>query len=179
MTRGVQVYAFEPESQNYGLLNRNIVANGLGARVKAYCLALSNHTGLGELHLSKFTIGGSCHSLDERVNHMHMPAKPAFSQGCYATSLDELVASNTVPVPDHIKIDVDGFEPAVVSGAEKSIRTGKVRSLLIEINQNLDDHMRLVEALVKWGFRYDLAQVARVVRQSGTFKGCAEYVFVR
>jgi len=179
MTRRVRVYAFEPESQNYGLLNRNIVANGLDERVKAYCLALSNYTGLGELHLSQFVAGGSCHSLDEPVNHMHAPVKPAFSQGCFATSLDELVADNTVPVPDHIKIDVDGFEPAVVSGAEKTIRTGKVRSLLIEINQNLDDHMRLVETLGKWGFRYDPAQVERVLRPSGPFKGCAEYVFVR
>jgi FkbM family methyltransferase len=179
MTRRVRVYAFEPESQNFALLNRNIFANSLGENVKAYCLALSNYTGLGELHLSKFVLGGSCHSLDERVNHMHQPVRPDFSQGCYATSLDELVAEGTVPVPEHIKIDVDGFEPAVVSGAEKTIREGKVRSLLIEINQNLDDHQRLVETLVKWGYRYDPSQVARVVRPSGTFKGCAEYVFVR
>lgn len=178
-TRRVRVYAFEPESQNYALLNRNIVANRLDDRVRAYCLALSNYTSLGELHLSEFVAGGSCHSLDEPVNHAHAPMKPAFTQGCFSTSLDELVADNTVPVPDHIKIDVDGFEPAVVGGAEKSIRSGKVRSLLIEINQNLDDHLRLVKTLEKWGFRYDPAQVARVVRPSGPFKGCAEYVFVR
>jgi len=179
ITRRVRVYAFEPESQNYALLNRNIVANRLDERVKAYCLALSNYTGLGELHLSQFVTGGSCHSLDERVDHMHAPAKPAFSQGCFATTLDELVADNTVPEPEHIKIDVDGFEPAVIGGAEKTIRSGKVRSMLIEINQNLDDHMRLVETLGKWGFRFDPTQVARVVRPSGPFKGCAEYVFVR
>lgn len=179
LTRRVRVYAFEPESQNYALLNRNIVANNLGQRVRAYCLALSNYTALGELHLSEFVAGGSCHSLDEPVNYMLAPSRPVFTQGCFSTSLDELIADNTVPEPDHIKIDVDGFEPAVVAGAEKTIRKGKVKSLLIEINQNLDDHMRLVHRLGTWGFRHDPAQVARVLRPSGPFKGCAEYVFVR
>lgn len=31
-TRGARVFAFEPEAQNYALLNRNIVLNNLGAR---------------------------------------------------------------------------------------------------------------------------------------------------
>lgn len=179
MTRGVLVYGFEPESQNYAVLNRNIIANGLHERVKAFCVALSDRTGLGELHLSQFIAGSSCHSLNARVDFKHDPVDPVFSQGCIAATLDELIAAGSVPVPDHIKIDVDGFEPAVVKGARRTIREGGVRSLLIEINQNLDDHMALVEELVGWGYRYDPAQVARVVRRSGDFKGCAEYVFQR
>jgi hypothetical protein len=39
--------------------------------------------------------------------------------------------------------------------------------------------MELVDMLEDWGFRFDPAQVARVERRSGMFKGCAEYVFVR
>ncbi len=45
-TRGVTVYAFEPESQNYALLNKNIFYNQLGDRVHAYGVALSDHNGL-------------------------------------------------------------------------------------------------------------------------------------
>jgi len=179
MTCGVRVFAFEPESQNYALLNRNILANGLSDRVKAYCLAMSNYTGYGDLYLSRFMVGGSCHSFDEEVDYKHDPMLSAFAQGCVSARLDDLVAERVVPEPDHIKIDVDGFEPNVVAGAENVIRGNKLRSLLIEINQNLPDHMEMVEQLVKWGYRYDKAQVARVERQSGSFKGCAEYVFVR
>jgi FkbM family methyltransferase len=179
MTRGVRVFAFEPESQNYALLNRNILANGLDERVTAYCLALSDRAGLGELHLSRFQAGGSCHSLNERVDFKHDPMRPAYTQGCVSATLDELVAAGKVPLPDHVKIDVDGFEPQVIDGARRTIREGKVRSLLIEINQNLADHMELVDMLEDWGFRFDPAQVARVERRSGMFKGCAEYVFVR
>src|SRR5262245_39234556 len=51
-TRGVRVFAFEPEAQNYALLNRNIALNGLGPRVTAYCLALSNEAGYSEPHMT-------------------------------------------------------------------------------------------------------------------------------
>jgi FkbM family methyltransferase len=178
-TRGTRVFAFEPESQNYALLNRNILLNGLEKLVSAYCLAISDVAGLSQLHLSQFAAGGSCHSLGEKLDFKHQPMKPAFSQGCVSDRLDDLVASGVVPEPDHIKIDVDGFEPKVIAGAQRIIAGTKLRSLLIEVNQNLPDHMQMVAALNVLGFRHDPAQVAAAERRAGAFKGCAEYVFKR
>jgi FkbM family methyltransferase len=178
-TRGVTVYAFEPEAQNYAVLNRNLLLNGLGDRVKAYCVALSDTAGLSELHLSRVLIGGSCHSLGEPVDFKHEPMQPAFSQACVAARLDDLVASSAVPQPTHMKIDVDGFEPKVVRGAARVVRDPRLRSLLVEVNQNLADHRALVAELGELGFRHDPVQVARAERKDGIFKGCAEYVFRR
>lgn len=178
-TRGVRVFAFEPEAQNFALLNRNIFLNGLGELVSSYCLAMSDAAGLSKLHLSQFMAGGSCHSLGEQVNFKHEPMQPAYSQGCVAARLDDLVASGAVPEPDHIKIDVDGFEPKVIAGARRIIEGKKLRSLLIEVNQNLADHIQMVGELNALGFSHDAAQVAAAERKSGAFKGCAEYVFKR
>lgn len=178
-TRGTRVYAFEPEAQNFALLNRNIVLNALNGRVSAYCAALSDATGVSELHLSDLRAGGSCHSLGEKVDFRHEPMQPAYSQGCVSFRLDELVARNVLPCPTHVKIDVDGFEPKVVAGARETVRDSRVRSLLIEVNRNLEDHRAMVDELAGMGFRYDAAQVAAVERKSGPFTGCAEYVFQR
>jgi len=178
-TRGVRVFAFEPESQNYGLLNRNLMLNELGESVKAYCLALSDAAGLSELHLASTDPGTSCHQLGEKVDHHHRPAKPRFSQGCVSARLDDLVRDGVVPPPQHIKIDVDGFEPKVIAGAAQQLRAPQLRSLLIEVNQNLPDHMAMVRELNQLGFAHDAAQVARAERKDGAFKGCAEYVFRR
>jgi FkbM family methyltransferase len=178
-TRGAQVYAFEPEAQNYGLLNRNLVHNGLGGKVKAFCLALSDRAGLGELHLATLEAGGSCHSFGERVDYKRAPMQPRYSQGCVSARLDDLVRDGAVPAPHYIKIDVDGFEPRVIAGAAQVIRSPHTKSLLIEVNHNIPDHHEMVAELNGLGFKHDPAQVARAERKEGPFKGCAEYVFRR
>lgn len=178
-TRGARVFAFEPEAQNYALLNRNIALNGLDGQIKAYCVALSDTGGYSDLHLSELRLGGSCHSLGEQVDFKHEPMNPEFSQGCVAARLDDLVAAGVVPIPHYMKIDVDGFEPKVITGSRKVLADRKLRSLLIETNQNLADHRQMVEELQFLGFRYDPAQVAAAKRETGPFKGVAEYVFRR
>lgn len=178
-TRGVRVFAFEPEAQNYGLLNRNLVMNELGGQVKAYCLALSDRAGYSELHLATLDAGGSCHQLGEKVDYNHRPKEPRYSQGCIAARLDDLVRDGVVPPPQHIKIDVDGFEPKVIAGAAEVLRAPHTRSLLIEVNQNLADHLEMVRELNALGYVHDPAQVKRAERKDGPFKGCAEYVFHR
>lgn len=178
-TRATRVYAFEPESQNYALLNRNIHGNRLQDRVKAYCMGLSDKSGLFDLHMADMRVGGSCHSVDEALDFEHKPLKTQFVQGCVAATLDELVADGAVPVPHHIKIDVDGFEPKVIAGARATLEKPAVRSLLIETNQNLDDHRAMVRELNALGFMHDAAQVLRAERKEGAFKGVAEHVFRR
>lgn len=178
-TRGVKVYAFEPEAQNYALLNRNLVHNGLDGRVKAFCLALSDAAGFGELHLATLEAGGSLHSYGERVDFNRQPVTPKFSQGCVSARLDDLVRDGVIPVPTHLKLDVDGFEPKVIAGARELLRDERLKSVLVEVNHNLADHRAMVDELGRLGFRYDQAQVARAERTEGPFKGCAEYVFRR
>jgi FkbM family methyltransferase len=178
-TRRVRVFAFEPESQNYALLNRNILMNGIGGLVQAFCVGLSDQSGLSRLFMSDLRAGGSCHALGEALDFEHKPLAATFTQGSVAATLDGLVASGALPVPNHIKIDVDGFEPKVVAGASTTLRDPSVRSLLIETNPHLADHAAMIGELEALGFRYDPAQVKRAERKEGTFKGVAEYVFKR
>jgi FkbM family methyltransferase len=178
-TRGVKVFAFEPEAQNYALLNRNILFNRLQQLVKAYCIGLSDKAGLTDLYMADVTAGGSCHALGEAVDYKYEPLPVAFAQGCMAARLDDLVEAGQIPTPTHIKIDVDGIEPKVVAGARKTLENEAVRSALIELNLNLADHRELVRELDGLGFRCDPAQVERSMRQDGPFKGVAEHVFTR
>jgi FkbM family methyltransferase len=178
-TRKARVYAFEPESQNYALLNKNILLNDLSERVTAYCMGLSDTSGLSQLHMADLRAGGSCHSVGEALDFKLEPLATVFTQGCVAARLDDLVRDKALPVPNHIKIDVDGFEPKVIAGARNTLADPLVKSLLIETNQNLDEHMDMVHELNAMGFRHDARQVARASRKEGTFEGVAEYVFRR
>lgn len=177
--RGARVLAFEPESQNYGLLNKNIFTNRLDALVHAYPVALSDTFGLDKLYLSEFVTGGSCHNFGESVDFDGRPFRSGFAQGCIAVSLDQLVADYGFVIPDHIKVDVDGIEHKVIAGARKTLESGRVQSVLIEINTNRADHMDTVQAMESLGYRWSAEQVALAQRTEGAFKGVGNYIFVR
>jgi FkbM family methyltransferase len=177
--RDAQVFAFEPESQNYALLCRNLVINNLSDRVTAFCCALSDEAKFSTIHLSDFTIGGSCHSFDASVDFKLEQRKSPFVQGCFSARVDQLVADGLLPVPNHIKIDVDGFEHKVIAGAAETLRHPEVRSLIIEINPHLAAHRQIIDDLVRLGFHFNPAQVAHAARTEGAFTGVGEYVFRR
>jgi FkbM family methyltransferase len=178
-TRKARVYAFEPESQNYALLNRNIELNGLSERVVAYCMGLSDAAGLTTLYLGDNRLGGSNHAVGEALNFELQPMQTLARQGCISAKLDDLVAAGAVPVPNHIKIDVDGFEPRVIAGAMKTLANPAVKSLLIETNQNVALHLAMIRNLNTLGFQHDVAQVNRAERKDGVFEGVAEIIFRR
>jgi FkbM family methyltransferase len=178
-TRNVRTFAFEPESQNYALLCRNIVMNGLTDNVVAYCMALSDAASFSLLHLSQFEPGGSCHSFGEKINHHLESRDTKLSQGCVSTTLDKLVADGVLPVPTHIKIDVDGIEHKVLAGCSNVLRDARLKSVLVEINTNLEQHRKIVDDMKALGFNYSDAQVAKALRTEGAFKGVGNYVFHR
>jgi FkbM family methyltransferase len=178
-TRGVRTFAFEPESQNYALLCRNIVMNGLMEHVVAYCLALSDTASYSLLHLSQFQPGGSCHSFGEMIDHNLEHRDTKLSQGCISTTLDTLVAGGVLPTPNHIKIDVDGLEHKVLAGCRSVLADRSLKSVLVEINTNLEQHRKIIADMKAIGFDFSEQQVARSRLTDGAFKGVGNYVFCR
>lgn len=178
-TRNVRTFAFEPESQNYALLYRNIVMNGLSENVIAYCMALSDTSSYSLLHLSQFELGGSCHSFGEKVNHHLERRDTKLSQGCVSTTLDTLVSGGVLPVPNYIKIDVDGIEHKVLAGCQNVLTDPRVKSVLVEINTHLEQHRKIIADMQALGFSYSDAQVAKAQRTEGAFEGIGNYVFHR
>jgi len=176
-TRGVKVFAFEPESQNYALLNMNLFMNGLSEQVSAYCLALSSAAGFDHLHLARFEPGGSCHAFGAPLDPNLKPTRTEFRQGCFAAPLDDLVDAGVVPAPTHVKIDVDGLEHAVVQGMERTLASAGLKSVLIEINGALEEHQALATRLVELGFHVDDRQRAASLQTEGYFAGAGNIIF--
>jgi len=165
--KGVNVFSFEPEAENYSLLMRNILLNN--HKSTAFCMAISKASKVGTLNLSQIGAGGSCHMFGD-------PQDKFIHQGCLAMSLDELLAAG-LPQPTHIKIDVDGLEADVIHGATEVLK--KVDSILVEINTSLPNHVDLVKHLKDNGFTYSQEQVDAAIRKEGNFKGVAEFLFTK
>lgn len=180
-TRGTSVFAFEPESQNFALLNKNIALNELQNRVKPFCVALSDKSGLDYLYLSNFAWDGgdSCHSLGEEVGFDLQPRKSPFVQGCASSTIDAAIEQGVLPIPHFIKIDVDGIEHKVINGAWKTLQDPTVKSICVEINTNLPEHNEIIRKLQGLGFVYNPHQVRSATRSEGAFGGCAEFILDR
>jgi len=146
-------------------------------KVRAFCLSLSNQTGLGYLNLQDFRAGSSCHQYNSDRDFKGEEMKPVFKQGSFSVTLDYLVENKMIPQPTKIKIDVDGLEPAVVEGAMSTI--SKAQSVLIEVNTNLETHTAMIEKMEKMGFFYNKNQVQNSIRKQGLFQGVSEFLFYR
>jgi FkbM family methyltransferase len=173
---GARVYAFEPESQNYAVLNRNIMMNEFNDRVTAYPIALSNTAKVSTLNLSNFIAGGSCHTFGENTDFRLEERPVGLQQGCGSMTLNNFCRELGI-MPDHIKIDVDGIEHLVLQGMNYILSEAK--SVLIEINTSLDEHMELIGIMTEAGFVYSEHQVGIAVRKEGTFKGVGNYIFYK
>lgn len=178
IVRGAKVLAFEPESQNFALLNKNIFSNKLDGLVTAYPVALSSSFEFSSLYLSGFITGGSCHNFGESVDFNDKPFQSDFEQGCLAIPLDRLISDFGFPAPDHIKIDVDGLEHKVIDGAIATIQSG-VKSLLVEVNTLRQDHLQIAHLLEGLGFTWSEELVEQHIRKSGPFEGTGNFIFHR
>jgi hypothetical protein len=80
--------------------------------------------------------------------------------------LDEYLEAAGVSTVDLLKIDVEGYEPNVLRGAHKAIAAGRIRAVLIELN---DPALRSVgssaqevfDHLLSLGYRDGLSQPFR------------------
>lgn len=174
--KGVRVHAFEPESQNFALLIRNVILNNFSDIITAWPLALSDHISLDILHLSSLVAGGSCHAYGESIDFKGRQHQFPHQQGSVSTTLDHFTAK--YGTANHIKIDVDGFEHLVVKGGLHTFQSAK--SVLIELNTTYPDHMEYVlPKMAELGFNYDTAQAVDSRRKEGPFKGVGNYVFYK
>lgn len=176
--RGVRVFAFEPEAQNFALLNRNIYLNKLQETVSGYNLALGSSHRIGDLYLSGDIAGGALNNFGEATDFNHKPFVARFKQGVLCLTLDELVDRYNLPAPTHVKIDVDGLEREIVDGAKGLLRNPQLKSVLIELNSKLPAHTALIGILAEIGFRVENKQ-STTTEANSPFGDQHNYIFAR
>jgi hypothetical protein len=66
--------------------------------------------------------------------------------------LDDLSPLFGLPRPHHIKLDVDGAEHAILSGARETLADPKLRSVLVELEGGRPGQDRIAADLRSFGF---------------------------
>lgn len=140
-TRTARAVCFEPDAANYYRLSANLVANDFGARAVVFPVALSDTTGLATFNSSLFLAGKAENWLSPgtelfgaAVPPNPWQQTPRLQTGCPTFHLDGFLAQAPfLPLPTHLKIDVDSVEVAILRGALQTLRRPPMRHLLVEL----------------------------------------------
>jgi FkbM family methyltransferase len=125
-----RVFAFEPESHNFGNLCGNLRLNRV-ANVTPCSFPLSSCEGFTPFYLYDLRPGGALHSLGCPSPLRDEP--PLLTTGTLAVTIDALVSRHGLPAPNLIKLDVDGNEEQILDGAATVLASGSLRSILVEV----------------------------------------------
>lgn len=121
MNKGLKVFSFEPEIQNFALLGTNTYLNSKKSKQqsKIFNVALSDKNEMGNMYIAKFEAGGHMKILDkaQKVGE-DTSFVPDFVQNTLKFTLDGIIEKYNLPTPEYIKIDVDGAELEVINGGE-------------------------------------------------------------
>ena len=147
------MYSFEPESSNYYYLNKNIYLNKFDDRILGLNIALNDEKIVSCLNLSQFIAGSSLHTFHEELDQEHKSFTPAFKQGVIGLSLDELISTFGLPIPNHIKIDVDGNEYKIINGMKDLLLNQNLKSIAIELNESLETDNQIINIIKSSGFK--------------------------
>lgn len=176
--KNISVISFEPESQNYAILNHNIFLNNVQDRVMGLNLALSDCDSLGFLYLPEFKGGAALNNLGETKNWKHEDFDPTFKQGILSFSLDSLMEKRSIPFPTHIKIDVDGIEAKIIKGAIATLKNPKLKSVLVELNEALKVDIETISLIESLGFKIH-SKKQSVISENSEFSSAYNYIFLK
>lgn len=149
MVSRAKVYAFEPESGNYFVLNCNIMNNGLENDVFAYCLALNDSTKKDALNMWKAGPGAGQNSFQDPLGDSGAAFKPQFRQQSMGYSADDWIKKFEAESPNYIKIDVDGIEDKVLKGMPGILAMPTLFEVQVEMLENQIEYVDSVTNLMK------------------------------
>lgn len=127
---GCRVFAFEPESHNFGNLCENLLLNRV-ENVTPCFFPLSSHETFAPFYVYDLRAGGALHSLGRPSPLRDGP--PLLTTGAIAVTIDVLVSRHGLPAPNLLKLDVDGNEEQILDGAAAVLASRSLRSILVEV----------------------------------------------
>ena len=113
------VVAFEPVSETYGALTRNVAAQ---TNVHPIQVAVADDEGTAEINLYSSSGNNGLYVRELPAGH---PLRHVGSESVETARLDTLVAERGLPLPTVVKIDVEGAELPVLRGAAETLRRAR------------------------------------------------------
>ena len=145
--KNCEVVAFEPSVFNLELLARNISNNSLTDNISIMPLAISDKKGKNALNLTTTEWGGALSTFGETYGQDGKELDIDFCFNTFGVSLDMVRDMFNLNPPTYIKIDVDGIEHLILSGARDILSNAK--GVLVEINETFMEQLAASSAILQ------------------------------
>ena len=150
----MQVISFEPFVTNYLRLCENIQLNGF-ENITPLLMGLSDQTKIDTLFVKDETLGSSGHQISKSIDEWGNEFEATRKLHVLTDSLDTFISHYQTSLPNHIKIDVDGVEWAIIKGMKNTISQPDVKSVLVEVNQSTTNMDEVNQLFKDAGFHTD------------------------
>jgi FkbM family methyltransferase len=152
-----QVHAFEPCTETFAALSKNLNGNGCAGKFVAVRKACSDHIGRATLNI----VQPGCCGVNSIVTESRFPVQAR--EEVELTSIDAYCREASVTWIRLLKIDAEGHDLAVIKGAAEMLRRKAIDIIQFEYNQSwiearsfLRDAFETVQT-----FGYELGKVTR------------------
>lgn len=150
----MQVISFESSVNNLRVLSKNISINNFQNKIKLFQLPLLDNKNTFMTMNETYDIEGAAHnSFGKNLDDEGHEFKPLTSYKIFGTSINNILDERILELPNHIKIDVDGFEHKILAGADKYLSHSSIKSILVEVNENyFEQYTEIIRIMNKANF---------------------------
>jgi FkbM family methyltransferase len=175
------VYSFEPSAFNLRQLAKNISVNALSNKITIITTPLSDKTGASTFINSNVDEGGALNAFGVNYGQDGEPLNRLFEYRVIGFSLDDMKNMGLIKEPPSlIKIDVDGIEHLILSGATRTLSEDTCKSIYIEVNDGFNEQSSNVRRLLEIsGFTLKEKHHAEIFDKRGRIGGTFNQIWVK
>lgn len=146
MKKDCRVWAFEPSVFNLETLARNIYINNLTDQICIVPMPLSDSLSSSRMQLTTTEWGGALSTFGKEFGWDGNKIQKIFEFHTIGLSMEDAVNNLLIPIPEYIKMDVDGLEHFILRGGMNILK--KTKEILIEVNDDFYEQSEQTYALL-------------------------------
>jgi len=176
-----KTYSFEPSVFNSKQLAKNISTNKLHDLITIVPNPLSSNSGGATFINGDESEGGSLSAFGVDYGFDGTSIKSDIQYGLMGFTLDTMMELKLFSDdPTLMKIDVDGIEHLILEGAAKTLRSDKLKSILIEVNDNFSTQSKqVINLLLEAGFKLQKEAQSVFLHDSELFGATYNQIWVK
>lgn len=149
--KGIETYAFEPDQYNYSVLEENIQLNQLESKLSSFKVGVGDKNDIVKMMIGQPWSGGH-QKVVQYENYTRTDLQFDFveSTKIKLVVLDDFIIERQLPIPNYMKVDIDGSELPFLSGAKKTLSHSLMKGIIFElsiVDNNFDMIIDLLQEL--------------------------------